>query len=219
MSYRPVEIDGIRRRLLCPPIYRRIDGAGRVYVGLSYAGKEVLAHVTYPQDDDKGQYVQIGRPTLPRFDPSISEKIVIADAARRLAAYLVADDNNDGNTMLAKYFKVHKVSSLPGDDDERVLFKILDNVLEAELFQVDGIIADVELDDIEKEERKEAYLRQAIDDEIETYGCSNLQHNRLWHLVTIAKIICWDAKRNPTVKNKIEMENFLYELDLYLEGD
>ncbi|MDD2638752.1 MAG: hypothetical protein PHO60_07275, partial [Methanothrix sp.] len=189
----PIFMDGERRRLICPPIYRKVDGGGRVYVGLAYAGKEIVAHLTYPRGDDWGRYEQIGQPSLPRYDPQMSEKIKIADLAQQLALGAVKNGDEDGNMGLSRCFEGWGLSP-PTDDDVKALFTILDELLEIELFQSEAIPTDEpcnDLDDIQFEERTGAYVQQWIDDQFRGYPRMNKR--RLLRLVCLVRALIRQA--------------------------
>lgn len=128
---------------------------------------------------------------------------------------LVADGDEDGYTELFRYFEAWDISPPPNDEDERSLFKILDEVLEAELFQVEGITArdekDADFDEIEDEERTEGYAKQLIDELLDARGYMITQ-KWLKYMVCLARQIYMEAIKYPRPKDEREKAEFLKEL-------
>ncbi|MDF0589680.1 hypothetical protein [Candidatus Methanocrinis natronophilus] len=130
MSFGPIDIAGERRRLVCPPVFRVVDSAGRMYIGKAYAYKPFVAFVTYVQSGDHQQYLSAGRQALPLFDPLIEKKCELANAVRS-EAYENAD-----RAGLKVYDDDMYEADLTERDFKKNLDIILDEVIENEIYQI-----------------------------------------------------------------------------------
>lgn len=115
---------------MLPPMYRHVDNAGRIYIGTAYADREVVAFITYPQVGDKEQFVQVGRSKLPQYDPWMSRKNELATAVRYNA-------NEITNAHFGSSFIDCNLDG-PNDNDYDLFDKIIEDVIENEIYQVDG---------------------------------------------------------------------------------
>jgi hypothetical protein len=54
-------MDSIERETLMEPLYKKIDGNGRIYVDKHRVGEEILVSVLKATPDDKVKWLKVGR--------------------------------------------------------------------------------------------------------------------------------------------------------------
>lgn len=94
--------------LILPPLYKRADNDGRVFLSRELKNQEVLILVAQPTKDDKARFVPVGRP---RYDPLMFEKKVISDC-------LLLDLNRDENL----FAYLSNLGLTPVTEDDYILY-------------------------------------------------------------------------------------------------